>query len=83
MPCRFGRLYGVDEVETDIEIGWANRLPQLYRAARSLAFDERRSGRCSVVTASPTLVSMPSRRLSAGSNWAALAGAFVGGGLPR
>jgi len=39
---RFGRL---DEVETDIEVGWVNRLLQLYGTARSLAFDDRCPGR--------------------------------------
>jgi integrase len=42
---RFGRVDDVEEVETDIEVGWANRLLQLYGTARSLAFDERCPGR--------------------------------------
>ena len=48
---RSGRSDDVREMETDIEVGWANRLIQLFGAGRKLSFDAACPGRAMLVKA--------------------------------
>lgn len=51
MARRAGRTDDAREMEADIEVGWANRLIQLYGAARKLTFQEGCPGRALLLRA--------------------------------